>query len=196
MEGKLTAYFHLLEQWNRKIRLVSEVRDAAAFERAHVEDVRELLPLLGEARSLIDLGTGAGLPGLVIKILKPGLEVTVVDATRKKIAFCEEVVRQLGLSGVRAICGRAESVAVQREVGRADAVVSRATWGISKYLEISIRYVSSARHGTIFAFKGPQWEEDLSDAEAVMGARGVTLQYAHEYRIDSKKRWILAFGVG
>lgn len=117
-EDRLTRYRELLMEWSGRMNLTA-IRDPAEIERRLFLDALALVPLLdaqtprpyGQSHpSLIDIGTGAGFPGLVLKILRPSLAVTLVDATAKKVAFLRTVIAQTGLDGVHAVHGRAEEL--------------------------------------------------------------------------------------
>jgi 16S rRNA (guanine527-N7)-methyltransferase len=195
MERLLSDYFLLLQRWNTKVRLVSDATDAARFEREHVEDVRRLLPFLSGVRTLLDIGTGAGIPGIIIKILLPEIHVSLLDATRKKINFCEEAIRRLGLGGIRAVCGRAEDPEIAKALGTFDAIVSRATWELDKYIGISSSYMDIAGKPIVMAMKGPGWKEELQGARTAMEREGLRLVESHQYCLsDGRQRSILIFG--
>lgn len=93
------AYLDLLLKWNRRINLTA-LRTPDEIISRHFLDSLLLLPHLPETGRLLDIGSGAGFPGLPLKIVRPGLAVDLVEATAKKASFLKEAVRRLGLSGV------------------------------------------------------------------------------------------------
>lgn len=191
MDENLRLFFDLLIQWNRRINLTA-VKDIEGFRNKHVKDSLSLLPFLGDAKKIVDLGAGAGIPGIIIKIAQPDIDVTLVDATRKKISFCEEAIRKLGLQGIRAIWGRAEDPSLARSVGRFDVVVSRATWKLAEFLKIAHSF--AANDGIIIAMKGPKWRREL-EAAAKMALEGaLVLEGTHPYKLpDGEERCLLVF---
>jgi len=194
MEEVIREYYELLKKWNRHINLTA-ADDEERFESAHVEDARFLLAHLGDAKSLIDLGSGAGIPGILVKIWRPDIEVTLLDSTRKKVSFCGEVIRRLNLAGVRAAWGRAEDERMRRALGVYDVVVSRATWELGQFLEMALPYV--AEKGRIIAMKGPRWEKELSAAAGVLEKTPLALEGAHPYALpDNRARCLLVFERG
>jgi len=99
-DERLAAYRDLLLRWNRTINLVA-ARSAADIERRHIEDSLQLVPLLPGSGPIADLGSGAGLPGLVIAAALPDREIHLVESDRRKCAFLTEAAARLGLVHVR-----------------------------------------------------------------------------------------------
>lgn len=188
MNDPFDMYFELLRKWNERIRLVAACADVRAFRERHVADCLAILPLLQDARRVIDLGTGAGLPGIVIKIAAPHIEVVLLDSVRKKIAFCEEAIRKLDLKGVQAHCGRAEDQETIKILGIYDAVVSRATWSLKEYLPAALPYLAPGPGARIIAMKGPRWEEELAEAKPLLAGLGLVAEAPLEYQLASGQR--------
>ncbi|MBR3640816.1 MAG: 16S rRNA (guanine(527)-N(7))-methyltransferase RsmG, partial [Oscillibacter sp.] len=121
----LLRYADLLLARNRVMNLtaITEPRDVATL---HFLDCAALLTLADfRGRRLIDVGTGAGFPGLVLKLLEPTLDLTLLDAQQKRVAFLEDACRAAGLSGAECVHARAEEFAAARR-GAYDLAVSRA----------------------------------------------------------------------
>jgi 16S rRNA (guanine527-N7)-methyltransferase len=113
---QLRTYRDLILHWNQRFNLTA-LEEPELVDRRLVGDALRLLPAIDQimarpdARNhVIDLGTGAGLPGLVLKIARPDLDVTMLDATHKKVRFVQHVITELGLERARAIHGRAEDL--------------------------------------------------------------------------------------
>jgi 16S rRNA (guanine527-N7)-methyltransferase len=124
----------------------------------------------------------------------PGLEVVLLDSIRKKVSFCDEAIRALGLSGIRAVCGRAEDEGVREALGTFDAVVSRATWNLKDYIEISASYMKCSPGSRIYALKGAKWSDELSEAQNILEKHGLMLDQSIEYALpDSTPRRLLSF---
>lgn len=156
---KFEQYLSLLLKWN-KIHNLTAIRDVDEVVNRHFLEAIALLPHLGNPKTLVDLGTGPGFPGLPLAIMRPHCHITLIDSAHKKITFCQEVIRTCGLTNATALVGRAEDSAVIRKVGRCDAVISRATWALADYLPIALLYVQLV-NGEIFAMKGPRYPEEL-----------------------------------
>ena len=108
---KLLAFSDLLLKWNRTYNLTA-VREPDQVLSHHLLDSLAILPWVAEG-SLLDVGSGGGLPGIPLAIARPGLQVTLVDAVQKKVSFLQQVAIELGLPNVRAIHGRIEELAGQ-----------------------------------------------------------------------------------
>lgn len=145
---QLAGYVDLVMQWNRRINLTA-TRDPVAFVEEHVADCLDLLPHIPPtARTLLDVGAGAGLPGLILAIARPALAVTLLEPVHKKHAFLQTARRELGLSDrVQAFARRLED-----HRGSYDVCVSRATWAIPDWLTRATPYAASG--GTILAMEG------------------------------------------
>jgi len=141
-EGLTAPTLHQLEQyvcslleWNQRINLTG-VRTAQELVEQHVADALFLLPHLPrEAFSFVDVGSGNGLPGLVLRILRPDARGVLLEPVRKKHAFLAHVIRQLHLRGLRALPVRLEQHLESEGSGQYDLAVSRATWPPAEWLE-------------------------------------------------------------
>ena len=160
----LACYVALLAKWNRAYNLTA-VRDPFAMIDRHVLDSLTTLRFLVGER-LLDAGTGAGLPGLVLAIVRPDVHCTLLDPVRKKTRFCAHAAMTLGLDNVEVA---SERLAEHRPPHRYSTVISRATFSIADL-------VSGSRHildppGRIIAMKGPHPEAELDalDREELEG---------------------------
>lgn len=150
----------------------------ARGERAHISvHVAEAAAVAGhlpiEDRSRwVDLGTGGGLPGLVLAVLHPHARFMLLDATRKKVEAVRGFADELGLTNVEVRCGRAEVVAREdAHRGAYDGVVSRAVAGLVTVLELSRGFVRAG--GVVAAIKGPQAEQEVASVRGVLGLLGL-----------------------
>ena len=152
------AYLALLLKWNRKMNLTA-LRSPREIIIHHFLDSLLLLPHLPQNARLLDIGSGAGFPGLPLKIARPGLTIDLVEATAKKVSFLKEAVRRLGLSGMNVIpvfLGK-EPMALPPEVSW-DVFVSR---GVN--LEVVLRAVKPywGPAQRLLLMKGPDWREEI-----------------------------------
>ena len=150
----LAHYIALLAQWNRAYNLTA-VRDPFAMLDRHVLDSLTALDFLF-GRRLLDAGTGAGLPGLVLAIVRPDVRCTLLDPVRKKTRFCAHAAMTLGLDNVEVA---SERLAAHRPPRRYSTVISRATFSVAE-LVAGARPLLDAP-GRIIAMKGPHPEAEL-----------------------------------
>ena len=123
--SRLLAYLGMLERWNRAFNLTA-VREAKAMVTRHLLESLAVLPRV-RGRRLLDIGTGAGLPGVVLAVAAPRLQCTLLDGNRKKTRFCTQVAIELGLANVVVVNSRVEQFAA---AGGFHTVTSRATMDI------------------------------------------------------------------
>ena len=174
-EGQLRAFYTLLEEKNKVMNLTA-IKGEADVARQHFLDCGAVLKFLDlRAKTVLDVGSGAGFPGLVLKILCPELELLSLDSQQKRVDFQWEVIRALQLGGVYAMAGRAEEMKPLR--GRFDAVTSRAVARLNVLAELCLPQM---RVGGVFAaMKGPAPEEEITEA-----ARGIALLGGAEPRVE------------
>lgn len=159
-EARLERYADLLLKWNRKVNLTA-VTDPAELAEVHLVDSLALLRVLGGARTLLDVGSGAGLPGIPLAVARPGLSVTCCDAVAKKVAFVKAAAAELGLA-VRGVAVRAQGEPEREGLARADLVVSRALADPARWLPLGARYLAPG--GRVVAMLGREaGERELAE---------------------------------
>ena len=159
-----------------EFNLVSaSVRDPEAIERRHIAEslafgaLLEARGLLTDGARVLDVGSGAGLPGLPLKIAWPSLQVTLLEATGKKCRFLERVASELGLEGVEVVEGRAEEVARDAaHRGSYDLVVARAVAALPVLLEYCVPFLRVG--GVLAASKGSAAQSELEASQAALEA--------------------------
>ncbi len=149
-------YLALLNKWSASVNLVG-TRDQAEVVRFHLADSLALLPHLGTARRVIDVGSGAGLPGAALAIARPDLDVTSLEPVHKKHAFQSAVRRELGLTGFTALAVRDEDYLASADFAPFEAAVSRATWAIPEWLARGSRLVGPG--GRVLGMEGREQHE-------------------------------------
>lgn len=150
---KLLNYLALLVKWNKAYNLTA-VRDPGEMVTRHLVDSLGILPWIGDG-ALIDVGSGPGLPGIPLAIMKPELNVTTLDSNGKKTRFQNQVKLELGLDNLKVIQGRVE----QCEDGPYDQIVSRAFASLSDMLNWTGHLCSN--QGVFLAMKGLYPESEL-----------------------------------
>ena len=152
--GRFAALLDELARWNRKINLTA-VRNRDEMVTAHLEDSLAARPLL-HGSGILDVGTGAGFPGLPLAIAEPQLEFTLIDSNNKKIQFVRHVAGLLGLDNVTAVKARAEDYAPGY---RFDTVIARAVASLQALLGMAGHHVGEG--GVFVALKGRYPAEEL-----------------------------------
>ena len=165
---RFAAYLALIEKWNR-VHNLTAVRETDQMVVLHLLDSLSIIPHVAAARSLLDVGTGAGLPGIPIAIARPELEVTLLDSSHKKVAFLEQVRSDLALANVQVACERVE----RWQPGRSfDVVVSRAFAELAEFIEQAQHLVAPG--GCLLAMKGVYPFEEIARVPATHRVRNVT----------------------
>jgi 16S rRNA (guanine527-N7)-methyltransferase len=150
---RLLGLLALLQKWNRAYNLTA-IRRADEMVSRHLLDSAAVLPHVTGPR-VLDVGSGPGLPGLVLAILAPGLSVTLLDSNGKKVRFQRQAVLELGLDNVTPLQARVETL-----TGEFDQVVSRAFAALGDFVTLSEALVVSG--GQWLAMKGPAAEDELA----------------------------------
>ena len=193
--ARLSRYLDLLLETNRRFNLTA-VRDRdAAWRRLILDSLTLLAGLEGlpDGSTLIDVGSGGGLPGIPIAIAKPDLKVTLLETTGKKAQFLEQCASDLGLVSVRVVHGRAETVG-QDPVHRQsyDVAVTRGVGPMNRILEYTLPLVRVG--GWVYAIKGSGVQQELQDAGdalTTLGAGEVAVYEAYPPAMDQQDTLIV-----
>ena len=153
---KLAAFHLLLMEWNQRMDLTAVLQQDELIDKHYIDSLSPLLfnDLIPNGSAIIDVGSGAGFPGLPIAITRPDVKVTLLDAQQKRVAFLQEVIHRLGLSNATALHGRSEDtahIACHRE--SYDLAFARAVASLSTLLELLLPFVREG--GRALCWKGP-----------------------------------------
>ena len=167
---KFYLYMNILLEWNEKINLTAITNEEEIILK-HFVDSLTINKYIEEGKSIIDVGTGAGFPGIPIKILREDLKVTLLDSLNKRINFLNEVIEKLDLKNIECIHGRAEEFGKNKKYReKYDFATSRAVANMSTLSEYLIPFVKVG--GKVLAMKGDKAEEELEEAKKAIKLLG------------------------
>jgi 16S rRNA (guanine527-N7)-methyltransferase len=145
-------YLKELVKWNLKINLTA-IRTEKGIVLKHFLDSLSIFPYLSNISTLLDIGSGAGFPGIPLKMVKPFLEITLIDSVRKKVDFQMHIIRTLGLKGIAAIHGRVQDKEILQTMReRFDMVISRGFSDLRTFLILGFPLLKKG--GIVLAMKG------------------------------------------
>lgn len=157
-------YMKLLQEWNEKINLTAIVEDEEIIKKHFIDSMKAFKrDEFIKANTLIDVGTGAGFPGLPIAIMNSKLSVTLLDSLNKRINFLNTVISELGLTNITTIHSRAEDGARNKDLReKFDIATSRAVANMSVLSEFCLPYVKVG--GSFIALKGPAVDQEIKES--------------------------------
>ena len=171
-------YMNLLLEWNEKINLTA-ITDPKEIILKHFIDSITIAPYLKNAQSILDIGTGAGFPGIPLAILENSKDFVLMDSLNKRIIFLQEVIQNIALTGVQAIHGRAEELGKEKEHREHyDLVASRAVAKLNILLEYMLPFVKVG--GRCICMKSQEIEEELEEAKQAIELLGGKLERVDE----------------
>lgn len=172
-----TNYLNLLRKWQKSQRLIGSAEPGWIVEKLFLDSLLFLRVLPARLGSLLDLGSGAGLPGIPIKIVRPDIQLVLLESRQRRASFLSNAVRELALERVSVVSGRAEEFA--EELGeRFDAVVMRCAGDVERLFPVAARFVMP---GGLVVASGPPRQRPLSLGEWVTvgaGEGGKTRRFA------------------
>ena len=173
---KLDKFYHLIIEWNKKINLTRIIDEKEVYLK-HFYDSLTLNKVieLNNVRTLCDVGTGAGFPGIVLKIIFPNIKITLIDSLQKRVNYLNEIIKELELDNIESIHIRGEDYQEKFEV-----VTSRAVANIEKLVNYTMHLVSE--NGVFIAMKG-NLENELNQQ--------IRKKIEKKYIIEKQEKFIL-----
>lgn len=183
--ARVDRFLDLLLEWNQRFNLTGE-RDRGALVRKHVVDSAAPIPWLPQRGLIIDVGSGAGFPGIILGCFRPDLDLVLIESRRRPTSFLREAIRGIPLPNARAFEVRAEDAAREPGVaGQAAVVLSRAI-RLPLFLTLAAPLVSQT--GSVIAMQTPRTAASTPDVE------GLVLQERRPYCLpDGEERVLLRF---
>ncbi len=179
--SQFLQYTHLLLSWNQKMNLTA-ITDTNEIATKHYLDSLSGLSFIGKDASVIDVGTGAGFPGIPLKIARPDISLTLLDSLNKRLNFLNTVAEDLSLSDVTTVHARAEDGGNEPNLREAfDVAVSRAVSRLNVLLEYCLPYVKVG--GVFLAYKGGNVDDELHEAKHAIEILGGALKEVKTYTI-------------
>jgi len=174
------TYMEMLLEWNEKFNLTA-ITDPHEITLKHFADCLSLVPHIGNEESVIDIGAGAGFPGIPLKIAMPNVRVTLLDALNKRVGFLNAVIEALNLEDIYAVHMRAEDAARKEEYRESyDVALARAVASLPTLAEYALPFVRVG--GRFIAMKGPSAKEELvASSQAIITLGG---QYSSTISVE------------
>lgn len=178
------TYMRLLQEWNEKINLTAILEDEEIIKKHFIDSIKAFKrDEFKQNVNVIDVGTGAGFPGIPIAIMNPNINVTLLDSLNKRIKFLDIVINKLGLKNIKTIHSRAEDGARNKNLReKFDIATSRAVANMSVLSEYCLPYVKVG--GKFIALKGPAVEQEIEESNVAIKTLGGELEQICEVKIE------------
>lgn len=183
---RIKTYLDLLQLWNKRMNLISDT-SLENIIRRHIVDSLTIAAqsppeFTLQDKYLLDAGSGAGLPGIILHIFSPSLRTVLVESRQKKCQFLQEVIKQLQLANISVIQNRLETLAHLPEFReRFEVVVARALGKLAVAAELCLPFVKPG--GLFVAYKSRNYQLELTSARAILNSLGAELETVREFTL-------------
>ena len=175
------TYMQELIEWNNKMNLTAIIEPEEIIKK-HFIDCLSIIKYIKDDNKIIDVGTGAGFPGIPIKIANKSLNITLLDSLNKRISFLNEIITKLKLSNIETVHARAEEYIANGKREKYDIAVSRAVANLPTLLEYLMPYVKV--NGICICMKGPKAQAELEESKKAIEILGGRLEKIENIKID------------
>lgn len=181
---KLYNYMNLILDWNEKIN-VTAITERKMFIVKHFIDSLIINRFAESSNRMLDIGTGAGFPGIPLKIYNPDIKTTLIDSVNKKVTVLNDVINKLNLKDIEAIHIRAEDLAKDFNYREGfDIVTTRAVSNLSTIVEYMLPFLKIG--GKAICMKGPNIEQELEESKKAIGVLGGEIEKIETFNISNE----------
>ena len=181
-------YMRLVQEWNEKINLTAIKKEDDIIVKHFIDSIFILKYINGY--KIIDIGSGAGFPGIPLKIAENNLDITLLDSVNKKVLFMQDSIEKMGLKNIVAIHGRAEDYAHDIKYREQyDVATSRAVANMSTLVEYMLPFVKIG--GFCICMKGPNSDEEIIDSKKAIFKLGGEIKEVKKYSIEGNDRCLV-----
>ena len=179
-------FYHLLTEKNKVMNLTAITEEDEVIDKHFMDSLSCARVMdMSRVRSLVDVGTGAGFPGIPLKIVYPEIRVLLVDSLNKRVQFLNEVIDQLSLSGVEAVHGRAEDISRRKEYRAVfDLAVSRAVANLRTLSEYCVPFVKV--NGYFISYKAGKGLQEIEESANCMRELGCKIMETEEFELSDQ----------
>ena len=182
---QLYAYYKLLNEGAKTMNLTTILEEEEVYIKHFYDSIMVLKDeKLQDGIEILDIGTGAGLPGIVLKIVYPKIKVTLLEATQKRCQFLHRVIEELQLDSINVVCERAENFCNQQRASF-DFVVARAVANLNMLVELSLPFVKL--NGVFIAMKGQNYQKEVDDSKEAIAILEGTVKDKILYNLPQER---------
>lgn len=182
--NKMFYYMNSIIEYNKKINLTS-ITDRKMFLVKHLIDSLTINRFVASGKNLIDIGTGAGFPGIPLKIANPNLEVTLIDSINKKLEVIRSIINNMYIGKIDIIHSRAEDLGINKEYReKFDFATTRAVAKLNIIVEYMLPFIKIG--GKAICMKGPNITEELKEAEKAIKILGGKIEKVEKINLDNE----------